>query len=164
MTVPADSPSPRQQLETFEPQKAALGMVFLLANQLETVGNHFLGELTSKQWFLLANLDSFFQSPPTISQVAQTMHISHQTVKQLALKLQAKGFVQLQKDAQDQRAWRIHLTQKAYAYSSARLGKDLAFLEALLNGVSPVSLDSFLATALQIHDNLTRMEGQDLTE
>ena len=58
----------------------------------------------------------------------------------------------------------IHLTQKAYAYSSARLGKDLAFLEALLNGVSPVSLDSFLATALQIHDNLTRMEGQDLTE
>ncbi len=42
MAVPADSPSPRQQLETFEPQKAALGMVFLLANQLETVGNHFI--------------------------------------------------------------------------------------------------------------------------
>jgi MarR family transcriptional regulator for hemolysin len=164
MSGTANDPTFREQLEGFDPSKSALGMVFLLANQLETIGNRFLGELTCKQWFLLANLSSFFERPPTVSQVAHSMRLSHQNVKQLALKLQTKGFLTLEKDPQDRRSWRIRLTPKAYDYGNARASRDQVFLERFLEGVSPDHLQIFLSTTLKLHDNLTQMERQGLSE
>lgn len=67
------------------------GGLFLVSNRLETIGNEFLGELTTKQWFFLAVLFTFFTEPPTLSQLSQFMGSSHQNLKQIALKLEKRG-------------------------------------------------------------------------
>ena len=100
-----------------DPVKAVFGSIFLVSNRLETVGNRFLGELTTKQWFLLAVVDTFFSEPPTLTEVAQLIHISYQNIKQIALKLEQKGFVQLHRAPRDRRAWHIHVTERAREYS-----------------------------------------------
>ena len=45
--------------------------------------------------------------PPTMGVVAQAMAMSHQNVKQLALVLQRKGFLDIEVDAADRRARRL---------------------------------------------------------
>ncbi len=41
-----------KEMDNIDKRYHIFGMLFLLSNKLETLGNNFLGELTTKQWFL----------------------------------------------------------------------------------------------------------------
>jgi len=72
--------------------------------------------VTTKQWFLLVIIESLFDNPPTMKEVAKEMGSSHQNVKQIALKLEQKGLLILEKDKRDARATRLKLTDDSYAF------------------------------------------------
>lgn len=111
-----------------------LGGVFLLSTRLETMGNSqfYLGELTTKQWYLLIYLLSRFDTPPTVSQLAKEMGTSHQNVKVIANHLQTKGYVRIEKDIHDARVSRIIPTDKCQIYSHERQHLTDGFIEELM--------------------------------
>ncbi|WP_040951913.1 MarR family winged helix-turn-helix transcriptional regulator, partial [Gorillibacterium massiliense] len=84
--------------DTFEHQKEIFGGLFVLANKLQAIGDRELGEITTKQWFLMMMIEQWGEEPPTLSELAKEMGSSRQNLKQLALKLQEKGFLSIEKD------------------------------------------------------------------
>ena len=120
-----------EKLAGLDARYLAFGLLFTASNRLETVGDHYLGELTAKQWYLLLVLTTFFDRPPTLTQLAGQMGSSRQNVKQLALKLAAKGFVELVDDPRDRRALRVRPTPRLAAYQQRRQAQDAAFIDRL---------------------------------
>lgn len=134
-------------------RQLVFGLLFVCANRLETLGKRYLGELTIKQWFLLAVLDTFFPQPPTIGQLAQKMGSSHQNVKQIALRLQKKGFIRLCQDSRDGRMLRVQTTDRFAAYSAAHGAENERLLSSLFSVFSAEETTDFA-------DKLNRLTAQ----
>lgn len=134
------------------------GMIFLLSNKLETIGNTFLGELTTKQWFLMLTLTNLFETPPTLTQLANTMGTSHQNAKQIAIKLEEKGFLSIERDKEDNRALRIVYTDKIKEYIKVRQDKDQNFIEDFFGVLTEDEINIFNEILFKLMDNIQSME------
>ena len=136
----------RKELETMDPRFRVFGSLFSLVTRLEVMGNSqdFLGELTTKQWYLLIHLISFFREPPTLSALAAEMDTSHQNAKAIALKLQEKGYLELVKDKKDKRTLRVIPDKtKIEAYEAEMGGENNAFVDKFLSALSSEELEIF---------------------
>lgn len=136
----------REELETMDPRFRVFGSLFSLVTRLEVMGNSqdFLGELTTKQWYLLIHLITFFSEPPTLSALAAEMDTSHQNAKAIALKLQEKGFLELVKDKNDKRALRVVPDKtKIEAYEAEMGNENNTFVEKFLSALSDEELEIF---------------------
>ena len=122
-----------KEMDNIDKRYHIFGMLFLLSNKLETLGNNFLGELTTKQWFFMLILMNFFKEPPTLSELALEMGTSHQNAKQIAIKLEKKGFLVVNKDIKDKRVLRLTPTNKIREYVKLREDKDHFFIEKFFN-------------------------------
>lgn len=124
--------------EMIDKEKYIFGSLFLLANKLQTIGDQFLGSdgMTTRQWFLTVMILQFRDKPPTLGEVAELMGSSHQNVKQLALKLQGKEFLKIEKDEHDGRAIRLKLTEKSYLYWKAREQEGDLFIKELFQDLT----------------------------
>lgn len=125
-------------------QANVFGSLFQLANQLQAAGDRYLaGErLTTKQWFLIVAVGQFTDTEPTISQAAEFMGSSRQNVKQLALKLEKRGFLRISRDAKDARAYRLQLTEPCEAFWNARQAQDAAFVARIFRGLTAEELQT----------------------
>ncbi|HYF75040.1 MAG TPA: hypothetical protein VD757_00520 [Candidatus Nitrosocosmicus sp.] len=133
-------------MEELNKRKHIFGSIFLLANRLQVVGDQYLGrdDITTKQWFLHVMISQFGDNPPTLSTVAELMGSSRQNVKQLALKLEEKGFLTIQKDEQDARALRLKETDKSRVFWEKRKKQDDEYIEDLFKDLSPEEIDIIL--------------------
>nr|WP_307904181.1 MarR family transcriptional regulator [Clostridium botulinum] len=122
-----------KEIDNIDKRYHVFGMLFLLSNKLEALGNNFLGELTTKQWFFMLILMNFFKEPPTLSELALEMGTSHQNAKQIAIKLEEKGFLVVKKDTKDKRVLRLTPTNKIEKYVKLRKDKDHFFIEKFFN-------------------------------
>lgn len=147
-------------MKNIDARYAVFGSLFLLSNRLETVGNEFLEGLTTKQWFFMAVLTTFFKNPPTISELAAQMSSSHQNVKQLALRLEKKGFVQIKRDENDNRALRVIPARQAYEYERANHTKNEAFISALFGEFSEGDVRALRVGLERLHEALEKMEQE----
>ena len=75
------------KLEDYDSRHLLFAALFMTSNRLQSIGDRFNEEITSKQWFLLAALNTF-EYAPTFNELSSLMGSSHQNVKQIALKLQ----------------------------------------------------------------------------
>lgn len=125
-------------MESIYKKKFIFGSLFLLANRLQVIGDKYLEKegITTKQWLLIVMIAQFADSIPTLSEVAQIMGSSRQNVKQLALRLQEKGFVSIKKDERDSRVLRLKLTEKSTVFWEERREKDEQFIIDIFNGLS----------------------------
>ena len=151
MTIPSNIDS----------RHAVFGSLFLLSNKLEAIGNDFLDELTVKQWFFLAVLTTLFKESPTVGQLAAQMGNSHQNVKQLALRLEEKGFIDIRKDTSDRRVLRIVPLEKAQEYEKLHHAKNEIFLKALFEGFSSAELKKLQDGLASLYENLLQMQGEN---
>ncbi|WP_040197451.1 MarR family winged helix-turn-helix transcriptional regulator [Candidatus Soleaferrea massiliensis] len=131
------------------------GCLFLLSNKLQTIGNEFLGELTTKQWFLLLTMTNLCEQPPTIGELAGLMGCSHQNTMQIARKLQEKGFLRITKDLKDQRALRVQSTDRWRQYCNERREQDDRFVDTLFDVLDETELDVMRRCVLKLYDNLS---------
>ncbi len=94
------------------------GLLLIISNKMNTLLEREFKEfdVTTKQWFLSETINSLFDSPPTLKEVANAMGSSHQNVKQVALKLQQKGLLLLEKDKKDARVTRLRMTEQSYDF------------------------------------------------
>lgn len=129
------------------------GMMFLLGNKLQVLGDNFYEEFTSKQWFVLIML-KVFDEPPTINELSDAMGSSHQNVKQLVLKLESKGYLELYTDKLDKRKTRIKLTKKVAEIADKYRKQENEFMKQLYQGIDKDKLRTTLETLLQFEKNM----------
>lgn len=135
-------------------------LIFMLSNQLQTIGDSFFEEVSTKQWFVLLVLGIMEGYAPTLSELAEGVGSSHQNVKQLVLKLEQKGYVEVSKDESDARRLRIRITPKSKEFSEAYNEKSQIFMERLFGNFSKEDLAATKRVLYSMRDILERM-GND---
>jgi DNA-binding MarR family transcriptional regulator len=101
--------------ELTEAQAVLFGRVFVLAQHLTRLTDAALADwdLTTRQWLLLAVLSQAFPDrAASLTEAAEVYGSSRQNVKQIALGLEARGFVRLVPDPVDGRTTRIERTDR----------------------------------------------------
>ena len=90
----------------------SLTLTFKLAHVWENFLDQYLKStnITIKQFLLLLTIRDKFDNNPAISDLAVETESSHQNIKQIALQLKNKNFVQFKKDPTDKRYLRIIIT------------------------------------------------------
>ncbi|HDK7137113.1 TPA: MarR family transcriptional regulator [Clostridium botulinum] len=151
-----------KEIDNIDKRYHVFGMLFLLSNKLETLGNNFLGELTTKQWFFMLILMNFFKEPPTLSELALEMGTSHQNAKQIAIKLEEKGFLVVKKDTKDKRVLRLTPTNKIEKYVKLREDKDHFFIEKFFNVLTKEEVKNIYGSFTKLLDNIKVIENKFL--
>jgi DNA-binding MarR family transcriptional regulator len=107
------------------------GSLFVFMQKLTRYVDERLGHfgITSRQWLLLAVLDSaFIGRAPTITEAAVIYGSSRQNVKQIALQLERRGWLRLEPDPADARVVRLVLTEKIAEFHDPTVQADQASL------------------------------------
>ncbi len=116
------------------------GSIFVIVQHLARRADAELAvvDLTSRQWLLLAVLAKWFPGhSPSLSEAAERYGSSRQNVKQIALGLEARGFVRLIPDRDDGRTTRIELTGRVGVFDEPRMvGRTSAMLADSCAGLS----------------------------
>ncbi|WKY44755.1 MarR family transcriptional regulator [Eubacteriaceae bacterium ES2] len=150
------------KLDLIPDQKYIFGGIQIAANQMDTLMERALKEhnLTTKQWLLCVVIQNSFDHAPTIKELAIGMGSSHQNVKQVALRLQEKGFALLEKDPQDARVTRVHLTDAVADFGQASQEKSDVFSANLFDGISPEEQKIARKTIEKLLKNLEKMDHE----
>jgi len=139
-------------------------LIFMLSNQLQTIGDSFFTEISTKQWFVLVVLGIMKGHSPTLNELSLAVGSSHQNVKQLALKLEQKGYVELSKDELDGRRLRITLTPKSEEFRTAYDKKSSLFMAQLFDNFKEEDLTVTKKVMLSMRDILEGMEKDYVRE
>ena len=148
------------KMDLMKDQKFVFGSIQIVANKKETLLERELKEfdITFKQWFLMVVIENTFDTPPTIKEAAKAMGSSHQNVKQVALKLEQKGLVRLEKDKKDARVTRIRLTEQSYKFSETLQSKAAIFTGNLFMGIDEDEMSKARTVLYKMMFNLAQME------
>lgn len=147
----------------------SFAMLIDLGTKLQALADReFAGTgLTTRQWFLCLVLERAGASLP-LGRAALRMGTSRQNAKQLALKLEKKGFLRIDADPEDGRALRLSLTEACAAFWDRRTAEDRAFLERVFSALGAdetVSLRDSLAKLVgsvqdRLADGSSAFEGE----
>jgi len=132
------------------------GKIFFLSNRLEYLGDNNLRKdgLTTKQWQLIAVTGKYFTYPPSVSEVAEVLSTTHQNVKQIALKLQEKGFISIEKDEKDRRVLRLRLTEKNRKYWESKSNEDIEFISSLFSALTDKEIQELYFLLNKLENNI----------
>ncbi|KYC45455.1 MAG: transcriptional repressor MprA [Candidatus Methanofastidiosum methylothiophilum] len=138
--------------ESFE----IFGKIFFLSNRLEYLGDNELRKdgLTTKQWELIAVTGKYFTYPPSVSEVADVLSTTRQNIKQLALKLQEKGFIILERDPKDRRVLRLRLTEKNRKYWESNSDEKIEFISSLFSSLTDKELKELYGLLNKLEENI----------
>lgn len=133
-------------------------LIFMLSNQLQTIGDSFFEEISTKQWFILLMLSAMGDYVPTLTELSEAVGSSHQNVKQLVLKLEQRGYVEIKKDEEDGRRLRIKATPKCGEFHTAYEQKSAKFMNKMFGNLKEKDLDITLKVMLSLKDTVKGME------
>ncbi len=151
--------SPRDVVAGMDGRYALFGLLFVLQNRLQAVGDTFYEEITCKQFFLMACMNLFQGELPTVQDLAEVMGSSHQNVKQILNKLEQKGFVKVETDEWDRRKLRISLTERAALTGEKYRAKEEEFMNGLFDGVDAEEAKRAFLTLTKMEENLMKMKA-----
>ena len=151
------------ELPQTDEHELIFGALLVVANRMDTMLERTLSAfgITAKQWFLMSALNRWFRSPPTMKELAREMGSSHQNVKQVALKLQDKGLLELTRDKKDARVIRLRLTGKSRAFWAATSSVSAAFMRDFYADIAQSDLGRTAAVIAAMMDNLNRIERNE---
>ncbi|HYO42154.1 MAG TPA: MarR family transcriptional regulator [Candidatus Limnocylindrales bacterium] len=126
--------------DLLQPASDAFGGVFVLAGHLARLTDEGLADwgLTTRQWLLLAVLAKGFPArSPSLTEAAQAYGTTRQNVKQIAMGLEARGWLRLVPDPRDRRTIRLEVTDRVRIFDEPE-GRDRgrAVIEAAFNGLT----------------------------
>jgi DNA-binding MarR family transcriptional regulator len=138
--------------------------IFMLSNKLQTIGDSFFEEVSTKQWFVTLILSIMEGYTPTLSELSDAVGSSRQNVKQLVLKLEQKGYVKLIKDVDDARCLRIHALPKCKEFHMAYHQKSSDFLDRLFGSFKEEDLTITKNVLLEMRKILEGLEKDYVKE
>ena len=150
------------RLDSVNDSEFTFAALLIVANKMDTLLERVLIRygITAKQWFLLLVAINLAESMPTIKEAAAEMGSSHQNVKQIALKLEKKGMLRLEKDETDRRMIRLVTTEKSREFWQALEGDGIMFMKAFYEGIEPEQLSNARRFLSEVLQNLNRIEAQ----
>lgn len=132
--------------------------IFMLSNKLQTFGDAYFKEVSTKQWFVLLVLNVMNGYSPTLNELSEVVGSSHQNVKQLVAKLEQKGYVKLAADQADKRRLRISVTPKCEEFVRSYEDKNAEFMNRLFTGLKHEDLDITIRVLEAMKISLERLE------
>jgi len=138
------------------------GLLLIISNRMNTLLERELKEfdVTTKQWFLSETINSLFDSPPTLKELGDAMGSSHQNVKQIAIKLQEKGLLTLEKDKKDARVTRLKMTEKSYDFWKQTDNKGSLFREKVFKDIDVHDIARTRHLLEKLISNLAEIENE----
>lgn len=130
-----------------------LGLLSAFDNRFQAIADKLIGEISWKQFFAIICINLCNENP-TIKELAGIMGSSHQNVKQILLKLEKKGFVNISIDKEDRRKQRVELTEKCKKFCEDNDERSNMVVMAMFNGISEEQLFITIRTIMQMEDNL----------
>jgi DNA-binding MarR family transcriptional regulator len=114
------------------------GRMLLLGRRLDYIVGRKLAkdDLTTKQFLTLAAIESLFEHPPSISNVGEVLLASRQNVKMIASQLEKRGFLRIERDPEDRRVLRLHVTDRNREYWESRAEEHQTFILRLFKTLS----------------------------
>ena len=109
-------------------------------------------DLTPEQFLLIDLL--WNQGPMSQQKLADSMHKDKNSITKLVDALEAKGFVERQRDKNDRRSNTVVPTEKSQAIKDRTKEFGISMLDGMLDGISEDELRSFLSTLDKISGNL----------
>lgn len=102
----------------------------------------------------MAITSQYGQNSPKLTEVAEDMGSSRQNVKQIAIKLEEKGFLNMERDKKDSRIVRINNTKKSKLFWENREKEDDKFIERLFEGIDDEKLEAMKNGFEKLFDNI----------
>jgi MarR family transcriptional regulator for hemolysin len=140
-------------------QYVLFGGAFILANKLQSVADKKSIGLSTKQWFLMRNLqDLSTESPPTITMLAKETDTSRQNVSKMLSTLQKQGYVILRDSEADRRSQTVEMTIKGKEMLEQMAGRSTSFFAELFNGISGEEIEAAAKVVIKLIENLKKMQ------
>ena len=148
------------RFENVDDSSFIFGALLMIANKTDTLLDRVLSkyDITSKQWLLLLVIFNLFDHPPTIKEVANEMGSSHQNIKQVALKLEEKEMLKLEKDKKDLRATLLTVTPKSFQFWMEIANDGETFMKDFYANIDQDSISAARRVLTSIMLNLKTME------
>lgn len=141
-------------------------LLLIISNKMNTLLERDLKEfdVTTIQWFLCETIHTLFDYPPTMREVAGEMGSSYQNIKQVALKLQQKGLLKLEKDKKDARVTRLRLTEQSNDFWRKTDLKGTIFRENMFKEMNKKEIATTRALLVKMLLNLNKIENATIEE
>ena len=151
------------KVEKMSDRQYLFGTIFIVANRVDTMLEREFKRfgITTKQWFLSAIIENLFDKPPTMKEVAKEMGSSHQNIKQVALKLEQKGLLILQKDKKDARVTRLKLSEDSYDFWTKIRGEGTSFTQTLFKDIKKDELEVTRRVMQKLQLNINEMDNKN---
>lgn len=133
-----------------------LGLLSAFENRFQAVADKTMKEISWKQFFAII-CTNLCKESPTIKELAEIMGSSHQNVKQILLKLEKKGFVDIVVDDKDKRKQRVILTQYCKEFCEKNDETAQVSMQKMFAGIQEEQLKMTIQTIMQIEDNLKEL-------
>lgn len=133
-----------------------VGLLSAFENRFQAVADKTMEEISWKQFFAII-CTSLCKESPTIKELAEIMGSSHQNVKQILLKLEKKGFVDIVVDEKDKRKQRVVLTQFCKEFCEKNNEIAEISMKKMFAGIQEEQLKVTIQTIMQIEDNLKEL-------
>lgn len=130
-----------------------LGLLSAFDNRFQAMADKMMEEISWKQFFTIICIN-LCKEKPTLKELAEIMGSSHQNVKQILLKLEKKGFVQIVSDEQDKRKQRIVLTAYCKEFCEKNDEASGLVMQRMFAGIPEENLRVTIQTILQMETNL----------
>ncbi|MCF8359277.1 MAG: hypothetical protein K9H26_10990 [Prolixibacteraceae bacterium] len=143
-------------------EENVFGLILFIAQHWTVNGDAILNEkigITTKQWMLLIILTKHFETEhPTISQAAEAFGSSRQNLKQVALSLQRKGFLNIKQDKKDSRIQRIILTGRHDPYFEGEENEQWQrnFINSLFENFNTEEMEKLNSFVEKLKSNIIR--------
>lgn len=134
-----------------------IGLLSAFENRFQAVADNAIKVISWKQFFAVICIN-MCKEKPTVKELAEIMGSSHQNVKQILLKLEKKGFVQITTDEKDKRKQRIELTDYCREFCAKNDAMSAMAIGKMFEGISQEQLQATIQTIVQIEDNLKKLE------
>lgn len=137
-----------------------IGLLSAFENRFQAVADSTMKEVSWKQFFAIVCIN-LCKEKPTVKELARIMGSSHQNVKQILLKLEKKGFVNITVDENDKRKQRIELTDYCRKFCEKNDEMAMNIMKKMFEGVSEEQLKITIQTIIQIEDNLKEIREDE---
>lgn len=142
------------------------GLLLIISNKMNTLLEREFKEfdVTTTQWFLSETINSLFDSPPTLKEAANAMGSSYQNVKQVAIKLQQKGLLTLERDKKDARVTRLKMTDQSKDFWKRTDPKGAIFRERMFKEMGTNYITRIRYLLEKLLSNLVEIENTDIDD
>ncbi len=134
-----------------------LGLISAFENRFQAMADRQMKEISWKQFFAIICIN-FCKKAPTLKELSDILGSSHQNVKQILLKLEAKGFIRFEPDEDDKRKQRICLTQACLDFCNRNDAMNMSVLGAMFDGIPEQDINITIKTLISIEKNLRGVE------